>query len=392
MTDVASIAPATPATAPTVPNPAILFGPNIDLPVRLAGAGSKRRMQRAVLRPIDLTASHGLVVKAENIRRLVETYDPTFEMAMLNFDHEWGGPAHGHCLRLFAEGDLLWTEWGQLSDAAVQGMESGQWPRVSSEFWVSHPQTKDWYFTGLALLGSKSPAVPGLPPERWLMSRPVYRLINLEETRSETSEHAAPANGEETTEEGMTKKNEETPAGAETKTPETPAAVAPAATPAAPAAQLTEEVRTELAGVRADREALANDRKELATERAKLRLERAEGSVDKMLSTKLDKKLTPAQTKLARPLFVALAALEAPTLVKLAGADGKAIDVPVLDRVIEILSAGQDYSALFGRVAEAAPGEQSATALSAAELAAGMTPEQAARLEAKYPTSFTDAN
>lgn len=389
MTEVASIVP---ASAPTVPNPAILFGPNIDLPVRLAGAGAKRRMQRAVLRPIDLTASHGLVVKAENIHRLAATYDPTFEMAMLNFDHEWGGPAHGHCLRLFVEGDLLWTDWGQLSDAAIQGMESGQWPRVSSEFWVSHPQTKDWYFTGLALLGSKSPAVPGLPPERWLMSRPVYRLINLEETRSETSEHAAPANGEETTEDDMSKKNEETPAGAETKTPETTAAVTPPAT-AAPAtagtdpevAELAAKVEGQLAGIQADRQALA-------TQLATLRLERAELAADKTLSTRLDKKLTPAQAKLARPLFIALAALEVPTSVQLAAADGKPVAVPVLERIVEILSAGQDYSALFGRVAEATPGEQSATALSAAEMAAGLTPEEAARIEAKYPTSFTDAN
>ena len=225
------------------------------------------------------------------------------------------------------------------------------------------------------------------------MSRPVYRLINLAETRSETSEHAAPANGEET-EDVMTKKTEETPAGAQTQTPEPAKATegGAGAFAAAPATQLTEEVRTELAGVRADRAALAADRQALAAERAAVRLERAEANVDKTLANQLAKKLTPAQAKLARPLLIALAALEAPTLVKLAGADGKPADVPVLDRVIEILSVGQDYSALFGRVAEAVPGEQSATALSAAEQAAGVTAADAARIEAKYPTSFADAN
>lgn len=371
-----------PAAAPLLCSP-----PQLDFPHRFAAAaGGARAMERAVLRPVDLSVTHGLALKAENLRRMVETYDPALEAAMLNFDHQWGGPSHGHCTRLWMEGEFLWTRFERLSAEAVSGIENGQWTRCSSEFYSSHPVIKDWYFVGLALLGSKYPAVPGLGDAR-LLSRPVHRVITLtSETRSESAEHAAPANGEEKTEDGMTKKNEGTPAGAETTTPDpTPPPATPATTDEPTAAQLSAQVESLSAGV-------AADRAQLATELSRLRGERAELNATSLLSTRLEKKLTPAQVKLARPLIVALAAAATAPAVKLAGADGKETEVSILERFVQILEAGPDFGSLFGHLAQGDPGERSSVALSAAEQRAGLTAEEAARIEAKYPSAFNEPN
>jgi hypothetical protein len=375
----------------------------LDLPYRFAAAKQgSRAMERAVLRPIDLTATHGLKVRPKTLADLVASYDPSVETAMLNFDHQVGGKSHGHCVRLWMEGDLLWSRFERLSPEAVHGVESGEWPRCSSEYLPTHPVLKVPYYIGLALLGAKSPAVTGLG-EAKLLERPVYRLITFDsESRTDTAVQAAPATGEETTEESMKTKTEETPAGAEPKTPPaTPTApAAPAApgtpgTPAAPAtsdaaatevAQLSAQVQSEIAK-------LQGDRATLATQLTAIRLERAEVAADKLLSTKLEKRLTPAQARLARPLLVALLALpegDAQGAVKLASDGGKVVDVPIVDRIVQIFEAGPDHSNLFHRVANGDPKEVSAVALTEAEKQAGMTPEEAARLEAKYPNSFLE--
>lgn len=380
------------------PSQLFTFEAPADLPFRLAEApGGRRAMERAVLRPIDLTGTHGLVVKLDLIDAIIASYDPAVEAAMLNFDHEWGGKSHGHCLRLWREGEMMWSRFERLSAEAVHGIESGEWPRCSSEFTLSHPVFKTPYFTGLALLGSKSPAVPGLGGAN-LLARPVYRLINLsEDSRTDSAVQAAPAIGEETTEVTMTKKNEETPAGAEPITPPAPATApttpATPATPAAPEAATANDVAQLSAQVQGEIAKLQADRTTLATQLAAIRLERAEVAADKLLSTKLDKRLTPAQARLARPLMVALLALpdgDGSGAVKLAAGDGKVAPVVIIDRIVEIFEAGPDHSNLFHRVANGDPKEVSTVALSEAEKNAGMTPEEAARLEAKYPSSFLE--
>ncbi len=158
---------------------AVLFAPAVDLPHRFAAAGSARAMECAVLRPIDLTRTHGVKVAAEEIAAMAKAYDPTFEAGALNFDHAWGGPSHGLASRIWLDGELLWCRMEKLSDEALAGISSGQWPRRSSEFWMEHPQTGSPYWCGLALLGSATPAVPGLPPAVLLsQQRPIYRLLS----------------------------------------------------------------------------------------------------------------------------------------------------------------------------------------------------------------------
>lgn len=405
---------------PTAQAPlALFYAPPSDLPVRLAtpsappapgaapgSSGNRpRTMQRAIMRPVDLTGSHGFNLVRENLVRMCETYNPAYEAAGINFDHEWGGPSHGWCSRVYmGDGDLLWTDWNQLSDEAVDGMLSGQWPRCSAEFWLSHPVLKDWYFTGLALLGSKGPAVPGLPAPV-LMQRQIYRLIQLEAdssagsttetTRSESTEPTAPVSGEPK-EDDMSKQNS-TPSGAGAATPENPPAAEPStAATAAPAAAGPDNAAlaaqsAQLAATTSQVNAtLAKAEATLAAANATLanaRRKEAELDVDKRLDA-LGKRVTPGMRKLARGLLVELCAAADAVAVKLSAGDGKpAVDTPVAEQIFALLAACPDHSANFGAIAGVET-DPSPVTLSEVDQRSGITADRAAELARKYPGSF----
>jgi hypothetical protein len=117
----------------------------------------------AVLRPLDLTESHGVNITPEIIQAMAEAYDPSIEAASLNFDHVWGGPSLGWCETLELDDGVLWALYRDLAEEAVQGVRSKRYTRQSAEFLLRHPGTQTPYFTGLALLGNARPAVFGLP-------------------------------------------------------------------------------------------------------------------------------------------------------------------------------------------------------------------------------------
>jgi len=165
--------------APVIGAPTFVFSPGLDGAARLSAAPAGHVMERAVLRPIDLNRTHGFVVTTEILRKLADTYDPVgVEVAALNFDHDRSGPGHGWCKRLWLVGEMLWARFEQLSTEAAQAIESGRWPRCSAEIRLSHPATQSPYFTGLAMLGSQSPAVYGLPPATLLSAN--YRPMRLD--------------------------------------------------------------------------------------------------------------------------------------------------------------------------------------------------------------------
>lgn len=402
--------------APTPPGTLPVFAPAIDLPFRFK-ANAGRALECAVLRPIDLTRTHGVRVTAEEIAVMAQSYDPAFEAGALNFDHAWGGPAHGLATRIWLDGELLWCRMEQLSDEAIAGVSSGQWPRRSSEFWMSHPQTGAPYWCGLALLGAATPAVPALPPATLLSAqpqrRPIYRLISTGSIVAPAAP-AASTPGETSKEDTMKKKASAEPAGAENETPgtpppeipeaveptevtETPAdetAPAPAVNAAAPAPATQPVTQTVTAAELAtERTLLQQEREASRLERLAAKQERAEATVDKLFH-RLGTRVPPAAVKAARPLLIALAAQLTPVTLKLSvpsPAGAKEQEVGLYDQLVTVLEALPENRFVNNReAASVTPEELAPVSAEAATVngRAGITPERRAELAAKYPDTY----
>lgn len=135
------------------------------------------------------------------LRELAEVYNPEFYVAALNEDHDrYWGPASGLIIRLYVEGSgddaVLYADLVNVDRELATEIDEGKWPHRSIE-WVDAyddlawyqayfeatgldpaliPSVEDLFFygdhprylTGLAVLGVRSPAVPGLGsmPER----------------------------------------------------------------------------------------------------------------------------------------------------------------------------------------------------------------------------------
>jgi hypothetical protein len=374
----------------------ILFAPSIELPHRFA-ANSDRAMECAVLRPIDLTVTHGVNVLMETIEAMAKDYNPAFEAGALNFDHSWGGPAHGLSPRIWVNGEFLWCRMEQLSDEAIRGISTGQWPRRSSEFWMSHPQTNRPYWCGLALLGSATPAVPGLPPAVLLSQRPIYRLISTGSV-VEPSAPDASSQGVPSKEEAMKKKTAAAPSGAENETPETSTPETPSPevetpegdeTPETPAPAQPAEASATPAQLAHERKLLQQEREASRKERLAAKQERAEASVDKLF-TRLGTRVPPAAVKASRQLLVALASQLTPVTLKLS-VSGKEQEVGIYEQVVSLLESLPENKFVNGpRLAEVTPGElaEAGPEAAAANSRAGITPERRAELAAKYPGTY----
>jgi hypothetical protein len=289
--------------------------------VRLAAA--ERAYEAPVLRPINLSRSHGVNIRVEDLREAAAAYDPATIAAPLNFDHAWGGPSHGWCSRLWMEAETLWARFEQLSAEAVAAIESGQWPRRSSEFYTDHPATGGYYFTGLALLGNSTPAVWGLGPARLLSGRPIT-VVDLgapapQETPMLPKDTAPPAEVVElaaTADPIVT--DETTPAATETT-----AAITFAAPPES--AELL-QLRSELAALRASSaEVAAREHRLVARE-----------AIDR-----LGARCTPAMRRVAEPLLAMLRGAS-PGEVHLAADRSLA----AADALLELLAAVPEFQAL----------------------------------------------
>lgn len=404
-------------TTSSAPAPTLLptFAPAIDLPFRFQ-ANAGRALECGVLRPIDLTRTHGVKVTADEIAIMAEDYDPAFEAGALNFDHAWGGPAHGLATRLWIEGDLLWCRMEQLSVEAIEGIASGKWPRRSSEFWMSHPQTGRPYWCGLALLGAAPPAVPGLPPAVLLSQRPIYRLISTGAAAAAPGstgsvvEPPAPNHGEPCLEDAMSspkKKAAATPPGAEPETPVTPAPETPAAEPETPTEEVEATPEAETADEEAALEASAPTPVTLAAERAQLRAEidatraerleakkeRAEATVDKLFQ-RLGSRVPPSAVKASRPLLIALASQLTPPTVRLSvpsPTGAKETEVGLYEQLVTVLEALPENRFVGAPPrAEASAEELASVSAEAGDVnsRAGITPARRAELAARYPDTY----
>lgn len=336
-----------------------------------------------VLKPIDLRLTHGIEVKLEHLQAMVESYDPALLEAALNFDHAWEGPLHGVAREVFLRGQSLWARFSKLSQQAIDAIKSGQWPRRSAEFSLEHPVMGKPYFQGLALLGAVRPAVPGLAPAQLFFSMPVD-VVDLSEANAGAGESApitAPNEGQK--EHDMGKELQPAPASS------TP----PATTPAAAATGVTEAQLAE------QTQKLAETQRQLETrlaaaeqEQTKARRVVARAEVKAELDA-LGSRITPAVRRELEPLLVELSAAPQPVTVELAAADGKVAPVGIRERIFAALKALPENPVL-GRaeLSSALPGETAVANLSDAERRAGITPEKAAEIQAKYPDAFEPTN
>jgi len=342
-----------------------------------------------VLKPIDLRLTHGIEVKLEHLQAMAESYDPALLEAALNFDHAWEGPLHGVATEIVLRGQSLWARFAKLSQQAIDAIKSGQWPRRSAEFSLDHPVIGKPYFQGLALLGAVRPAVPGLAPAQLFLSMPVD-VVDLSEANAGAGESApitAPDEGQK--ENDMGKETQPTPASQ--TSPATPTTAVTAATAAASGvteAQLAEQTQK-----------LAETQRQLETrlaaaeqEQTKARRVVARAEVKAELDA-LGSRITPAVRRELEPLLVELSASPQPVTVELAAADGKVAPVGIRERIFAALKALPENPVL-GRaeLTGALPGEAAVANLSDAERRAGITPEKAAEIQAKYPDAFEPTN
>lgn len=313
---------------PQLVSGSVLWTPPVD--IVLADGARSPTLEFAALKPVDLTDSHGIDITLARLEEMVAAYDPAVEMASLNLDHNYRGPSHGWCERLWLQSGELWVRYVDLDPSTVELIRTKRYTRRSAELALDHPVTGGWYFTGCALLGNARPAVAGLPPVT--LDRPQYVL-------TPRKENPVPQ-------------------------PDPPAPPAPPAQPAGEA---------ELAAFRT--QAAESDRLFL-----ELRRQNAELSVEKRLA-QLGSRVTPAMARIARPLLIELLAVRTPATVSLQLDPAKPpADVSVADQILEILAAVPAVEALTsGRLAD--------EVAVAGEAGTGLSDERFRELDARY--SFT---
>jgi hypothetical protein len=283
---------------------------------------SSPALQFPALIPIDLTETHGIEITPARLAEMAAAYNPAIEMASLNLDHNYGGPSLGWCESLWLQDNALWVRYTDLDAATVELIRTKRYTRRSAEIALNHPVTGGWYFTGCALLGNARPAVSGLPPVT--LCRPQYVLTSRKEEPME---------------------------------------------PDAPAPTGEAEIATLRAQVAEGAQALAD-----------LLRQRAELDVDRRL-TQLGARVTPAMTKLARPLLVELLAQRTPATVRLQADPSKPASEPtevsIADQVLQILAAVPAVEALTThRLADEDPAPRTTTTT--------LSAERQAELEQKY--------
>ncbi|OQC39618.1 MAG: hypothetical protein BWX64_01607 [Acidobacteria bacterium ADurb.Bin051] len=355
-------------TEPTDPKsqqPTPLYlAPEESLAAGLVEGGESPAYECVVLRPQDLTATHGVEIRPEHLQLLADSYDPKVEEATLNFDHAWEGPAHGFAEKLWVKGQELWARFTRLSQEAVEAIRSGRWPRRSSEFVRSHPATGDWYYTGCALLGAQRPAIWGMGQGHLLSGSPV-EVVDL---------------GSPATDPAAADPKEDPPMPIQLDGEPEPVSAPEPETLAAPDDQVT-KLQTELAAERA---------------RSRRLEARARAAAD--VAT-LGTRVTPAMLRAGLPaLLEELAAAESPKTVTLAAGDGEPHEATVYDALLDVLRAAPEAGLLAseplaGRAAEEAarlaldtrtPEERAICERH------GISPERAVELRRKFPRAFAN--
>lgn len=346
----------------------------LPLEISLAGAASDGATIRwAVLKPGIFYGCVGgrIEVRAEHLAEMASAYNTDVERAAINYDHDWGGDAYGWVKALsVGEDGILYADVEDLDVELVEKIQKKKRRRVSAEFTTEHAETGGWYFHGLAVLGNLRGAVKALPeiqagagddPVDQLFAKPVAPKSNLGA--------AAGAEKEKT----MSDPNKTTP---------------PAPQPDANLAELSAQVKNELAAAKADRELAAKERREAA-------LIAATARVDAQLVALKDR-VTPAQVKAGLgALLLALATAEQPTNVQFN--DGsKAVEKSPYDTLVGILQAQPLLSERLGSSNTSADetADPPAGAFNASEqayLAAhGIDDKRVKELVAKRPDAFRD--
>lgn len=123
-------------------------------------AGKWTSITRAGKYPqIDLTE--------ERLDQIVKSYDPSFEMGVVNLDHAPDGPALGKIsdVRRLGSEIQVRLDPSQVTDELKAAVTSGKFFRPSAEIYPAFSQLEGSpaYLRGFALLGNKSAQVRGLP-------------------------------------------------------------------------------------------------------------------------------------------------------------------------------------------------------------------------------------
>lgn len=283
-----------------------------------------------VAKPYDLQKSHGIDLTLARLEEMAAAYDPEVEAAAINFDHASHGPAEGWVEEAWVDDGVLWVRPVDLSEQLQDHVRRRRYRRASIEINLKHPETGGWYLSGLGLLGSKNPAVKGLP-EIHLSDR--RRFVAVPDPS--TPPHQEPT---------MTKNNDQpnTPDA----TPEEPKAPPATPTPSPTAASLA----TDRKALDDERKALAEERRLAREERLAARRERIEAQVEKSLA-ELGRRVTPAMKRAGlQQALVALASAETPASVQLSDPKGNIGEHPVFEVLLAVLAGLPEFTKLTGRL------------------------------------------
>lgn len=96
----------------------------------------------------------------EDVKSLVEKYDPTFLRTPFSTDHKKDGPAFGYAKTLKYENGTAYASFDDMSESLQEAVKKDHFGRVSIELF-NQPE-KGKYLKAISLLGVKTPSIKGM--------------------------------------------------------------------------------------------------------------------------------------------------------------------------------------------------------------------------------------
>lgn len=110
-----------------------------------------------------------VTITPDDLNAIANGYNPSFHEAPIVIGHpDDNAPAYGWVKSLFAKGDKLYAEFGEMDEGFVGLVKSGRYKKLSASFYPpkhpSNPKPDNWYLRHIGFLGALPPAVKGLSP------------------------------------------------------------------------------------------------------------------------------------------------------------------------------------------------------------------------------------
>ncbi len=116
----------------------------------------------------------------EQVRQLVDDYDPNFLKARVSVDHEWGGPKLGDVTALTFDGEVVTAEISDLHPWLYGAVKRKEYEDRSVEILERVEETGRPYLSAVSFLGLLVPQVKGMAPPQLFSQPPEKRIFTFE--------------------------------------------------------------------------------------------------------------------------------------------------------------------------------------------------------------------